>query len=752
MPATCVNCGEQDFDLIDGHFYCTQCQTQTQDLLEEQEDDYVQQYIPASLEIRARPTKEAAQRAELYRGRPWRIHEGFGVILREQVQALIRLGANPLLEDVAWRVWVLYLSKLKLAFCEDEDSREDAEKASRTYETRSRMRDKFQGTVSDPRPKTMMRNNATYKKSYGMLPHSRKRRRLEQQKKEFAASMQSHDFYEGDNPAEEEDKQSALDRDLLILAEAELDKSLWDDGKKESRPNRVTGYHDQTVYRLNKIWVLSVAYLALQYTNNLLMPADMWKLVQSGEVPYFQAEGLFPDDMKLAGLDQSVFFARECNADMLRKKTGVLAQLLGLKDLPAPALEILTSRYITELNLPSEMHSLVHELVKLLPVDEILPRLSHLANGLHHYSAVAMGYIVIVLKLVFGLDDKSEEELSNYGHELAKSVDCPQPLFIWQEWVAATEERLAAMKTSLTSATAEEDESQPTAGPAAMNSSQYVRPVRRYSVRAETRQSLGKPFHMLLSKVSHPQQPVQNDTSDEDEAVTDRPTFRTASWPASDPELGPGSPLQSKDFSQCTLRYITEETYFVEELLKSRLSMPHQHLHEEVIPLNEDEEPESEEEIPDKNHAVQHPDFYGEGPGEGYPPATYGSHLPETRKLLSAVLAKCFHREQAAHESDGDVLVEDDAVNFPRACTNYISHPFSAHSAGARKYAMYRSYAWLIGVCAKHIETTENLLKYTIRKMECILFPEISYCVVRRRQQLRWLECKAAKVQCDINI
>ncbi|KAL5021033.1 hypothetical protein ScPMuIL_000188, partial [Solemya velum] len=39
MPE-CVTCGAEDFDLVDGLYYCNTCQTQTQEILDEQVDSF----------------------------------------------------------------------------------------------------------------------------------------------------------------------------------------------------------------------------------------------------------------------------------------------------------------------------------------------------------------------------------------------------------------------------------------------------------------------------------------------------------------------------------------------------------------------------------------------------------------------------------------------------------------------------------------------------------------------------------------
>ncbi|KAL5021035.1 hypothetical protein ScPMuIL_000190, partial [Solemya velum] len=180
MPE-CVTCGAEDFDLVDGLYYCNTCQTQTQEILDEQVDSF----DPNARLIFIRKEKGGIQEEQkVNKGRPWSIIEGFQIIIKAQVQALIKLGAKKELEDLVLRMWILYLQKSGRAFL-DEQSKDDSPVIKH-----DRLREKYPGTCEDPGV-SPVRYRRTYRKNHVESMHTM-----------TVLSLPNEEFFEGDDPRE----------------------------------------------------------------------------------------------------------------------------------------------------------------------------------------------------------------------------------------------------------------------------------------------------------------------------------------------------------------------------------------------------------------------------------------------------------------------------------------------------------------------------------------------------------------------
>jgi hypothetical protein len=112
-----------------------------------------------------------------------------------------------------------------------------------------------------------------------------------------------------------------------------------------------------------------------------------------------------------------------------------LALYLNITHLPAPDLLCLAKRYIEELQLPAEIVKYVERVMTFSP-----PPMKFNKSRTHflNYEGRAMAYIIFVLKLLLGLDGKTECEISVVTKELNKlsgnSAGAAR-LFVWEEWV-----------------------------------------------------------------------------------------------------------------------------------------------------------------------------------------------------------------------------------------------------------------------------------------------------------------------------
>lgn len=167
---------------------------------------------------------------------------------------------------------------------------------------------------------------------------------------------------------------------------------------------------------------LALIHLALVWSGEPLTLSDLLRLVNEGHVPYVNAYQELPDEMKLYGKDSLIFRVESVPPYRVvhREAQTLLLQLqlpafppISRQSLLHPSL--LSLRYLTEANLPDELHSWVCRLMEdagmgdqtFLTIDASAPPI------LPRYDVQTAALIIVTMKLVFGLDDHTEWVLSN---------------------------------------------------------------------------------------------------------------------------------------------------------------------------------------------------------------------------------------------------------------------------------------------------------------------------------------------------
>lgn len=102
----CELCGCTSFVKEFGYFYCSECQTQSQEIREHvfQEDEGVGFNVKTSKKVRVKDEKE-------HKVTSW---ECYNIVTLNLTDQLITLGANPKLRRVIKCLWLKYLEKLEV--------------------------------------------------------------------------------------------------------------------------------------------------------------------------------------------------------------------------------------------------------------------------------------------------------------------------------------------------------------------------------------------------------------------------------------------------------------------------------------------------------------------------------------------------------------------------------------------------------------------------------------------------------------
>ncbi|GFO17802.1 TATA-box-binding protein-associated factor RNA polymerase i subunit b-like, partial [Plakobranchus ocellatus] len=304
--------------------------------------------------------------------------------------------------DVVYTLWANYLSKLGIAFCDKESI---IPAVVEKYQT-GRTRELFRGTLQMPsniKKQPIHRSNS--KKS-----SKRKRPVTETENDE-------EEVRDVDEPAEELldprmaiflDTMTTSNRNLYTSARRKVkDSPEWMDIKK----------------------TIAFCYIGLMLTNSDILPVDVVRWAYEGKIPFLSTSHLLPEDMVLSNNDSLLFSVEHFTTVSLIHEMKKLRTYLNLTDIPQPDLNAVATRFIGDLCLPDEFCWFVKRLIKRIPFTWKSRKTSY-----KPVEIVAVGYIVLALKIIFGLDDKTENKLSDLSERLHAIFKLEPKLFIWSEW------------------------------------------------------------------------------------------------------------------------------------------------------------------------------------------------------------------------------------------------------------------------------------------------------------------------------
>ncbi|XP_014647622.1 PREDICTED: TATA box-binding protein-associated factor RNA polymerase I subunit B [Ceratotherium simum simum] len=141
---------------------------------------------------------------------------------------------------------------------------------------------------------------------------------------------------------------------------------------------------------------LAFCYLSLLWQRETITLSDLLRFVEEDHIPYINAFQYFPEEMKLYGRDKGIF-AIECD----------------------------------------EMHNLTCQVVKMAGIGEVdfltFDPIAKMAKTVK-YDVQAVAVIVVVLKLLFLLDDNLEWSLSNIAEKYNEKNKEDKPWFDFRKW------------------------------------------------------------------------------------------------------------------------------------------------------------------------------------------------------------------------------------------------------------------------------------------------------------------------------
>ncbi|XP_037541150.1 TATA box-binding protein-associated factor RNA polymerase I subunit B [Nematolebias whitei] len=216
----------------------------------------------------------------------------------------------------------------------------------------------------------------------------------------------------------ESDLDSAAESSSVLSMDGESNLSSTAGSEAESGPadrlNRSRRYRG----RMSMKKTLALIHLALAWSGEALTLSDLLRLVKGGFVPYVNAYEQLPDEMKLFGKAALIFSTERIPSySSVHLEAQDLVLFLDLPALPPvhpqsllqPA--ALCLRYLTDANLPDELHRWVCGLMERAGAAAD-PLNSKRRPDLPRPDLRTAASILVTMKLMFGLDDCTEWDLS----------------------------------------------------------------------------------------------------------------------------------------------------------------------------------------------------------------------------------------------------------------------------------------------------------------------------------------------------
>ncbi|NXA05120.1 TAF1B polymerase, partial [Sapayoa aenigma] len=372
----CAQCSEVNWGLTDGgRFYCRSCHNVTERTREVVNTDFITNSRVQTI------SKGLRKQEKNDGGCEWYVCEGFQLVLKKQAEALEALGVCPQMKDeILCNFWRCYLQKSKQAYCNRP--------AGETVKVLSAC-ESSTDVDSEPERASLL-HLLSLSESEGDLHTDCS----------FASSM------------------SKVSENTSVYS-GSVDGSLY------LMKNQKEGL------RMTMPMTLSFCYMALLWLREPITLSELLRFVVEGHIPYLNVFQHFPEKMKLCGLDLKIFCVESW--PVYEEVYNKMLELAAFLDLPRfPDItdscflhpDMLCIKYLMEANLPDELHNWTCRVVKKIGIGEVdfltlVP--GDKSTRKVKYDILAVAVIVVVLKLLFLLDDHYEWSLSDFAEERNKN-------------------------------------------------------------------------------------------------------------------------------------------------------------------------------------------------------------------------------------------------------------------------------------------------------------------------------------------
>ncbi|XP_026674207.1 TATA box-binding protein-associated factor RNA polymerase I subunit B [Ceratina calcarata] len=431
----CRICGSTAFYKEAGYFFCQTCQTQNEDMREE----ILEIRVDSATRLRKTRIRQLKDKSDGEAG--WTSWELYNFVLIGLTNELIELGAATDIKLTILQLWATYLGKLEVAFISTK--KKCLPKLARRYKKKDAaiIYGKM-GSQKSSKKRRRIGSVNTSIVSGGMSECSSSTRDLNRSKKLLATAdydryLQSQASSDGDGlstcsqtaPSQSSSVKSSAKEGKVQFsshakAEAKKIKEL-SKGVPRSKKVKYRETHIRTQYKIGpqvitpmRLW--AILYLALRIENQPIQLGDMLRYGKEGHLSYYKLDHLIPTEISLTAQEKNFLTQNiELTSKGLRRMVASMAKLLGVWELLCPDLSSLVGRYCQELGLPRGIRLYAERFVALSPPKMAFDgKKSYIPN----YEGRALGFIIVVLKILLGLDGVTEYQISRIAEKINRYV------------------------------------------------------------------------------------------------------------------------------------------------------------------------------------------------------------------------------------------------------------------------------------------------------------------------------------------
>lgn len=222
------------------------------------------------------------------------------------------------------------------------------------------------------------------------------------------------------------------------------------DSEKEKK-EKFCSFND--IINVTKTLLVAILYVALNLDQSEIQLSHLCRFIREGRLSIMNCKKFVPKEINLSTVTHWQSFSksnRECIPHRVRAVAMTLFKKLNLGKPLVPDIRRIVHNFIKDLCLPNDFKDLVFALIESIPYNfedskgcckswEKMVRIPD-------YEIVIMSYIVVALKMCFGLDDVYEIELSDAidkvnqekdyqkSHKLGRYSNETDRLFSFREW------------------------------------------------------------------------------------------------------------------------------------------------------------------------------------------------------------------------------------------------------------------------------------------------------------------------------
>ncbi|XP_022115519.2 uncharacterized protein LOC110993500 [Pieris rapae] len=446
--SACNVCGGTDLNLVDGFYYCVECGTQDQNIQER----IVETVVFADGTHAKYTTKKIyhTRNDEVEMSAEWYKWHAYNFIISGLTDELIAAGAKPSVRNKILWIWTRYIKKYQVKQTEllgefFSNEHKDHREADCNYLSKHN--------------KEKENNNFNTVKSFS----------LEDSK--ICCSITSKDD-EQDNchlcPQDEnqckennsyKEKNVTQDDDDEFLLDSDEEASILSDDD-DSNEHDEFGFKNEkkirNIYRihpLRKGVIIAIFYIALNLDRSHIHLSHLKRLLKSEQINIKNCTKYVPEDLDVRKIPHFLRFSNSLwNEYSTTQICTIVNSLFNNLDLGLPLIpdiRKIIEDFMTELCLPSDFMCLIHSLIHHYPcryfkVSQQIREFTFIAD----FETICMAYVVIALKMCFGLDSDYEVRLTDVVDKINEENNYPkafninsnagstQRLFSFKDWCA----------------------------------------------------------------------------------------------------------------------------------------------------------------------------------------------------------------------------------------------------------------------------------------------------------------------------